>query len=286
MLRLLTLLVTLVLIAGCTMKATYNRLDWIAAKYLGSYVELTPEQQKVLRGQLAESLEWHRTTQLPAYAEWLVRLQQDMPASLSVDQVDKYGLELSVFWSSLMMRLADDLAVLLPRLTAEQRQAIFSRLEREQADQKDEVEAVSLEKQQEHYARRLEKGLTRWLGSLTREQKRLIPEAANQLQATESESLRMHVRFQHSIRALLDRQADEAELRTALRGLFMVDPGHPNDVYEQKVENNRQVLTRLISELSSTLDTGQQDYFAQRVNKYIKLFNELARQGDQQQKQS
>jgi hypothetical protein len=268
------------------MKATYNRLDWIAAKYIGSYVELTQEQQKVLRRQLAETLEWHRTTQLPAYAEWLARLQQDIPTSLSIDQVDEYGLELWVFWRSLMMRLADDMAVLLPRLTAEQRQTIFSRLEREHSVQKDEVAAVNLEKQQEHYVRRLEKGLSRWLGSLTEEQNRLIREAANQLQATESESLRIRVRFQHSIRALLERQANEEELRTALRSLLMNDTGHPNDVYEQKSESNRQVLTRLISELSSTLDKGQQEYIGQRINKYIRLFKDLARQGNQPLKQS
>jgi len=265
------------------MKATYNRLDWLAAKYLGSYVELSDAQKLVLKQRLTDTLQWHRSTQLPAYAQWLGNLQYDVQDGLTEGQVNQYGLELLVFWRNLMMRLADDMAVLLPRLTEEQREALFARLEKENSSDEREVALVSLEKRQSQYASRLEKGLGRWLGGLNEQQKGLIRVAAEELQPTETDSFRVRVRFQQTVRRLLDEQADEDEMRRELRALLINNESRHNDAYQQKFENNRRVLTQLIVDISSMMETDQKKYLNQRINKFIKLFNDLSRQGNEQQ---
>lgn len=281
--KLLLLGLVLVLLSGCTMKATYNRLDWLAAKYLGSYVELSDAQKLVLKQRLTDTLQWHRSTQLPAYAQWLGNLQYDVQDGLTEGQVNQYGLELLVFWRNLMMRLADDMAVLLPRLTEEQREALFARLEKENSSDEREVALVSLEKRQSQYASRLEKGLGRWLGGLNEQQKGLIRVAAEELQPTETDSFRVRVRFQQTVRRLLDEQADEDEMRRELRALLINNESRHNDAYQQKFENNRRVLTQLIVDISSMMETDQKKYLNQRINKFIKLFNDLSRQGNEQQ---
>lgn len=281
--KLLLFSLVLVLLSGCTMKATYNRLDWLAAKYLGSYVELSDAQKLVLKQRLTDTLQWHRSTQLPAYAQWLGNLQYDVQDGLTEGQVNQYGLELLVFWRNLMMRLADDMAVLLPRLTEEQREALFARLEKENSSDEREVALVSLEKRQSQYASRLEKGLGRWLGGLNEQQKGLIRVAAEELQPTETDSFRVRVRFQQTVRRLLDEQADEDEMRRELRALLINNESRHNDAYQQKFENNRRVLTQLIVDISSMMETDQKKYLNQRINKFIKLFNDLSRQGNEQQ---
>ena len=284
--RLLLLGLVLVLLGGCTMKATYNRLDWLAAKYLSSYIELTDEQKLVLKQRLADTLEWHRSTQLPAYAQWLGNLQYDMQDGLTESQVNQYGLELLVFWRNLMLRLADDLAVLLPRLTTEQREALFARLEKENSSDGREVAVVSVEKRQSEYAGRLEKGLGRWLGGINEQQKGLIRVAANKLQPTETDSFRMRVRFQQTVRSLLEEQADEDEIRRTLRSLLINNESRHNDAYQKKFENNRRVLTQLIVDISSTMEPDQKKYLNQRIDKFIKLFNDLSGQGKHQASRS
>jgi hypothetical protein len=42
------------------------------------------------------------------------------------------------------------------------------------------------------------------------------------------------------------------------------------------LEHNRQVITRLIVAIAHTLSDEQHQYFNERIDKYVKLFNELA----------
>jgi len=59
----------------------------------------------------------------------------------------------------------------------------------------------------------------------------------------------------------------------------MIDVGVKIPFIRKKIENNRQVLMRLIAELSFTMEKGRKDYLSQRINKFIKLLSNLSRQG-------
>ena len=52
----------------------YNRLDTLAAWYVGNLVSLDDQQRSNLRAWLAQTLEWHRESELGRYAQFLREL--------------------------------------------------------------------------------------------------------------------------------------------------------------------------------------------------------------------
>src|ERR1044071_7467631 len=69
-LRLLAVLLLAVSAAGCA-KLMYNRLDMLAAWYIGDLVSLDEQQRSDLRAWLGQTLQWHRASELSRYASFL-----------------------------------------------------------------------------------------------------------------------------------------------------------------------------------------------------------------------
>ena len=75
--RLLCVLLLAAGAAGCA-KLFYNRLDSLAAWYVGNLVSLDDHQQSTLRAWLAQTLEWHREKELGRYATFLRELSTEV----------------------------------------------------------------------------------------------------------------------------------------------------------------------------------------------------------------
>ena len=102
--RWLRLLCVLLLAAGATgcAKLVYNRLDSLAAWYVGSLVSLDDQQSSNLRAWLAQTLEWHRESELGRYAAFLRELSSEVaqPASRAdyqraLDRVEGFATDFS-----------------------------------------------------------------------------------------------------------------------------------------------------------------------------------------------
>ena len=75
--RLLCVLLLAAATAGCA-KLVYNRLDTLAAWYVGHLVSLDDQQRSNLRAWLAQTLEWHRESELGRYAAFLRELSSEV----------------------------------------------------------------------------------------------------------------------------------------------------------------------------------------------------------------
>ena len=266
------------IVAGCTLKATYNRLDWVLGNYLERYVELTSAQEAELKQRLATTLEWHRTTQLPVYAAWLRTVKYDVQHGLSETQVEQHTLELLLYWRTLMIRFADDMAEMLPTLNAQQQLELFASFADKNADYEERYINVSREQQRDNYTERLEDSFDSWLGSLSEQQQQLIQTAAHQLQPIATQSLQMRLRWQQQLKGVLENHQDTATTRAAMQTLFVNPESLRSVTYKHILEHNRQVITRLIVDVAHTLSDTQRQHLNQRLDKYITLFNDLAQQ--------
>ena len=268
----------LLLIGGCTVKATYNRLDWVLTEYLESYVELNKTQKADLRDHMRATLAWHRRTQLPAYVLWLESVRHDVSLGMNQAQVEQHGLQLLVFWRAMMVRLAADMAVLLPQLDTQQREALFSSFADRNAEYHEDYVQVSRQKQRKNHTKWLEKRFDGWLGSLTEQQEQLIATSAAQIQPIATNALKTRHRWQTQLREILQDHKDTATTRAALHKLFVQPENLRSDQYQQQLIHNSNVVTQLIADISNQLTDKQRKHFNKRVDKYIKLINELAQE--------
>lgn len=274
----LYLIMVMMAVTGCTLKATYNRLDWVLGNYLERYVALTPAQENILKQRLATTLEWHRSTQLPVYATWLQNVKFDVQHGLTETQVEQHSLELLLYWRSLMIRFADDMAEMLPELSPAQRTELFESFAEKNAEYEERYIKVSRQQVRDNYTERLEDSFDSWLGSLTPQQQELIQTAAQELQPIATQSLLMRQRWQQQLKRVLENHQDAARTRTAMQTLFVNSESLRSVTYKHMLEHNRQVINRLIVDVAQTLNDSQRQHLNQRIDKYIGLFTELAQQ--------
>ena len=81
-------LVGLGALSGCSaVRLAYNQAPELAYWMLDDYADFNGAQSLQLKADLVQFQTWHRQTQLPAYAQTLQQLQQQMPGDLTAAQV-------------------------------------------------------------------------------------------------------------------------------------------------------------------------------------------------------
>ncbi len=94
------------LLSGCTLvRLGYGNADDLAYVWLDDYIGFTDEQAPKARQALAETLMWHRKTQLPDYAQWLARAGSDASRPTTAAEVCKLTAEVSERISRMSDRL-------------------------------------------------------------------------------------------------------------------------------------------------------------------------------------
>lgn len=269
-------ILVLILLGGCTLKFTYNYLDWITASYLDDFVELDHAQQTKLDKALEDTLLWHRTEQLPLYSNWLQSVKQDVDEGLTLAEVEQHADIVMVFWVVLMEHFATDIAVLLPTLTHEQQEALFANFADKNDEFQEEYVDVSLEEKREKFAERLEDIFDHWLDSITEQQLLVIKTAANQMEHTSKGMLETRLRWQNVFKGIIKNHKDQAETNEAVRTLFVESNRLRSKAYQQQMDHNQRRVLELIVAITATLTEEQKKYFFSRVDKYNRAFSELS----------
>ena len=143
MFRLIRALCVLLLVAtaaGCA-KLVYNRLDSLAAWYVGSLVSLDDRQSSDLRTWLAQTLEWHRESELGRYATFLRELSTEVARPSDRAAYQRVFGQIEGFVTDFAEQTAPQATRLLLELTPAQVEELIANLE----DKSRERSADSLE---------------------------------------------------------------------------------------------------------------------------------------------
>ena len=262
--------------SACTVKTLYNQLDWLIVDYLEDHVELSSEQQVALYKHLDDTLHWHKATQLPRYAEWLQDFKHDVQNKLTYAKATENLANFRSYLRTLRVRTAEEMTILLPTLTAAQREELYASLAEKNNEFADEFIHISRQEQIETYIERMEDRFEAWLGSLTEQQEQLIRASAVNFKPIAPETLKTRRRWQVEFKTALDKHKDTATTGKAMHELFVNGDRLRSDHYKTMLRANQQVLTRLIVSIANSLTKDQQRYFYSRVDDYIRHFTELA----------
>lgn len=271
------IVITLITFVGaCSFKSVYNRLDYLIPKYVEGVVTLDDVLEERLQESTLVLLQWHRNTQLKKYASWLQSLQQDAGVQLTEEKLAQRVSEMEAFWLSLLVRINDEMARLLPLLDDEQREELLIYLEDSNEEFREEFIELDEQERIDDYAQRMVNIYEDWIGELTDEQVHSVEQAAAELISTAASRLQRRLEWQQGIRQILasaDTHYDKSQqLRVFLAG-FEQDEDGP---VKQASDINRQVIIRLTVQISHSLSNEQTEYFIGKTDDYIRMFTELA----------
>jgi hypothetical protein len=264
------------IVTACSFKTVYNRLDYLIPEYVEGVVTLDEVLEEQLEERTLLLLQWHRHTQLKQYASWLQSLQRDMGDQLTEEQLDLRITEMEQFWSSLVSKLNEEMAYLLPLLGEEQQNELFSYLDDTNEEFREEFIELDENERIEDYAERLIDTYENWIGELTEKQALAVEQAAAQLISTAELRLARRLEWQQGIQQILaskDTHYDKSErLRVFLAG-FEKDNDGP---IKESSDINRQIIMHLTVQIAHSMTEDQKDFFINKTSDYIRMLTELA----------
>ena len=274
--KVLIIIALAMMLASCSVKMLYNQLDYLIPLYVEGMVSLDDMLEEKVEQRTLVLISWHRNTQLNEYAKWLGDLQRAINQELTEEKLQLHIAQLGDFWQAILVKINEEMALLIPLLNIEQRNELFASLDEKNAEFLEEFVNITNKKRIEKYTERMMDSYENWLGELTGEQKKAIKQVASEMQSTAQLRLERRRQWQRSIQRILYLNDDNENKSKALREYFAEYSSQQNTEMDNIVNKNKKRLIRLTLNIVHSMNDEQKEHFMTITNDYIRMFKELA----------
>lgn len=274
--RLLCVLLLAVSATGCA-KLFYNRLDTLAAFYVGNLVSLDDRQSADLRTWLGQTLEWHRQSELGRYASFLRELSSQVAQPSGRDTYLRAFERIEGFIQDFSAKTTPQATHLLLELSPAQVEELLANLEEKSkeraADRREAIEDGTWRAKQ---IKNTQRQLKRWTGAITEEQKLLVRETVQHVQPTTPEWLESQRQWRTALKAALGdafSNRDTAEKR--ILQLLREPDTQWTAQYKTKEASNREQFLSLLTALDTSLTAAQREHMQRELTNLAERLEEL-----------
>ncbi|HKS58000.1 MAG TPA: DUF6279 family lipoprotein [Steroidobacteraceae bacterium] len=260
--RLLCILLLAATAAGCA-KLVYNRLDTLAALYVGNLVSLDDRQSSDLRAWLAQTLEWHREQELGRYATFLRELSSEVARPSSRAAYQRMFGQVEGFVSDFAAQTAPQASRLLLELTPAQVEEFLANLEKKSQERSaDSLKEIRNGSWQASRVKETQRQVKRWTGTITEEQKLLVRDMSQQIQPTTNEWLESQRRWRT---ALGDAFSNRGTAQERILQLLREPDTQWTAQYKTKEASNREQALSLLTALDASLTPAQREHMQREL---------------------
>lgn len=265
---------------GCSLaKFGYNHAERLLYWKIDDYVDLERQQKTQLHQELAPLLAWHRTSQLPRYADWLDRIALAVEAGeVSAGQVESWLESGDEFGAAVYEKTVPVFERLLPSLSDAQVRQIGEELERKLDQARKDQSRDDGDDPLVHRQRTLKDNFKDWFGPLRDEQEQRLESWARHTPRVDPQWWFdwRHKWSRDFVALLASRQAPDFRAR---REAF--EAAHDTDADPRlgpALVENRRAYSALVSEMLGTLDTTQTRHLLRKLRGYAEDCRDLAAQ--------
>jgi hypothetical protein len=276
----LALAVALLVLPGCSaIKVVYNQADRVVAWRADDYFDLNPEQKEALRGPLERFHAWHRSTQLPDYAVLLESAQKRLHAGVTVTDVDWAIDAIKARYRVLVLQGYADAARVLSTLSDQQLAAARRQFDKDNRRYaKDFGVGLAPEEQKRLRAKRNLERIEHWTGPLAAAQEAKLLEISRALPLVTELRHQDRVRRQREFLALLEGRAQLDTFAPRLRDWLLDWDRSRSPQYEAELSRFVEASAKAYVEMYNLLTPEQRNHAAERLQRYVQAFRELARE--------
>jgi hypothetical protein len=271
------LLAACLLLTGCSAaRIVYNQLDWVIVWYLNGYFSLNEQQEDQLRESVSRNLEWHRKTQLPEYAKFARKLDQDLHGVMTKEDLDQYYATMIELWDAFMVQSMPDVSAFFLSLDQEQIDEFIENLEENNQELWDDFAGETPAERTERRGKQAIKGFKRAIGRLSDDQKELVLSYTRNMHDVSGEWMASRRAWQADFHSLLRNRPPEPEFNERLFVLMMQPNQQDDEDYRVKVEENRAMVFSMFLALIDSLDDQQRNRLSKRLLQFSRDFELLA----------
>jgi len=235
----------------------YNRLDTILPWYVDDYVDLDGTQEQRLDEELQPFLAWHRQQELPRYLQLLDDIEASLAQPFTAREVEAIYAGMEVAWLRLEEESLDWLLELGETLSDAQVQEFLAYLqERQQEYEEEYLPRTEAEYREETYDS-LADNLGDYLGSLSKEQRERLRQAAASLQRSDEVWLEERAAWLARLGAMMQREPGwQQQVRAAIAARGETASARYREVYNHNLE----VIFSAVADVLNTRSQKQDSY--------------------------
>ena len=273
---LLAVLVISVSTSGCTTKLAYDFLDWGLYWELKDYVKFTRDQRLLVKDEISQLIDWHRSEELPQYADQLEKLSKELKSGITVEQLEESYNNLRDSWQRIVIKTLPATVDIISNLNDEQVNDFFEMLIEKEGDDAKKIEkgtnARTLKKREAYVSKKI----VGVIGKLNEDQKSLIAQWALSMKPTKELSLAQAIQWRTRMQTVLAERHNKQQLENNLMVLFANPDQLRSASYRRVIEKNKRLIMQLLFDLNQTLTKQQRSKLVKKLQSYINDFRDLS----------
>jgi hypothetical protein len=279
MIKLIFPFCVLLVVSGCGPRLIYPQLNWLVPFYVDDYISLNREQSSLLEERLLRVLEWHCRTQLPAYAQSLREMAEDLedpPHPLRYERLQYYSNQFIAHWQELSKQIGPQMADILATASDEQLAEMFQNIEKRNNKYRSEYVDIPLVELEKKRKERLAKDLKKWISRLTPEQKQAVSDWSDQIKPLAADGLRNRESVLTEFKNLLAKRKHDPNFKDAFVALLINYDQIRAPDYQKKIDYNTEVTFKLLMKIDRSLNPTQREYLMKRIGSLAADFEKLS----------
>ncbi|HZV99833.1 MAG TPA: DUF6279 family lipoprotein [Methylophilaceae bacterium] len=276
-------IVLLFCLQGCSaINLTYNQAPPLIVWWLDDYFDLNPVQKSALKSELASLHAWHRSNELPLYAEMLDHLKTISAGDLRQDQVcaavDQIRNRTKVFY----VHAEPVMVSLAAGLTEQQFDTLQQRYAKKNKEWREEWVEGSAQDLEDYRVKRATQRLEAFYGGLTSQQEKILRSniAASKFNPEISyvELLRRQQDTFQVLQSINANKNDPAKSGMLAHEYFERLASPPSPQYRKYVDMLTFYTCKTVAEIHNSASTKQRARLATKLEDYSNEFKRMKQQ--------
>jgi hypothetical protein len=263
---LLAVLVISVFASGCTIKLAYNFLDWGLYWELKDYVKFNRDQRLQVKNEISQLIDWHRSDELPQYADELEKLSIGLESGMTVEQLEKSYDNLRDSWQRIIIKTLPAAVDIISNLNDQQINDFFDMLIEKEGDDAKDIESGTSARTLEEREAYVSEKVSDVIGELNEVQKALIAQWAQHMKPSKEFSLAQAIQWRTKMQTVLAERHDEQQLQKNLMVLFANPDQLRSASYRRLIDKNKHLVMQLLLDLNQTLTHQQRIKLVKKIS--------------------
>ena len=274
--RLAVIGLAMLLCACSTLRFTYNNSESLLRYAAWDYFDVDSEQADILQQRFLILREWHRSSELPAYANHLHAAREKVANGVTAADVRWAGDTLRNAYRTLVQRAVQEAVPVLVTLRADQLRALEKRLAKDEARYIEQWMSGDEKSRHRKRVHRMVERFEEWAGELDSRQRSLVDRFVASHSAIYELRLNDRRRWQREAVSMIRQQRTVSTLSPPLSRLFVDPDASRNIEVSRELQRWESDFANLIVELDASMSREQRMHVVRRLERYAEDFRSLS----------
>ncbi|MBC3349002.1 hypothetical protein HU811_20355 [Pseudomonas sp. SWRI196] len=274
--RLALFMALLLTVTACSrVGLAYRNLDLIIPWTLNDYLDINGEQKDWFNDRLNEHLNWHCTTQLPGYLDWLDRLKNMVQTNQVTDQaLQQRAREAKAAIAETAREITPSAIELLQGLNDDQVADMDAAFVKDQRKRQQQYLKPTLQQQIQERSERMEKRLNDWLGPLSETQRQRVQAWSRALGDQNQQWIANRAHWQNQFSEAVA-QRHRPDFPKRIEQLLVDRESLWTPAYRQAFDKTEAQARSLLVDVMADSTATQREHLLRKIDRVKKDFSDL-----------